>query len=214
MTVSASKTEAVLFHGRRNPDNYPIVVVDKEFIQTCTSMKYLVVMLDSRMTFRNHLDYIEKKISKVSRALGRLMPNLRGPKKVKRKLYANVILSIVLYAAPIWCDALTTSWKNKTKLDRLMKIMNIRVISAYGIVSLEASSILARIPPLHLLVATRKRVFMRTTDLRNSDQWTESAIAIREAETLIMNRQGEIHLRKPLLAGVRTRDAVLPNLAN
>ncbi|CAL1671844.1 unnamed protein product [Lasius platythorax] len=71
-----------------------------------------------------------------------------------------------------------------------MKVMNIRVISAYRTVSLEASSILARIPLLHLLAATRKRVFIRTTDLRNSDQWTnESANAIREAETLIMHRQ-------------------------
>lgn len=215
LKVSASITEAVLFRGpRRKVKNYPVVTVDGEFIQVGTSMKYLGVMLDSRMTFRTHFEYIEGKMSKVSRALGRLMPNLRGPGEVKRRLYANVILSIVLYAAPIWCDALTSARRNREKLDRLMKVMNIRVISAYRTVSLEASSILVRIPPLHLLAATRKRVFIRTTNLRSSGQWTkESANAIREAEALIMFRQWEIHLRKSLLAGVRTRDAILPSLA-
>ncbi|KMQ88867.1 reverse transcriptase [Lasius niger] len=215
LKVSASKTEAVLFRGpRRKIGNFPVVTVDGEFVQVGTSMKYLGVMLDSRMTFQTHFEYIEGKMSKVARALGRLMPNLRGPGEIKRRLYANVILSIVLYAAPIWCDALTSARRNREKLDRLMKVMNICVISAYRTVSLEASSILARIPPLHLLAATRRRVYLRTTDLRNSGQWTkESANAIREAETLIMTRQWEIHLRKPLLAGARTRDAILPSLA-
>ncbi|KMQ93689.1 reverse transcriptase [Lasius niger] len=216
LTVSASKTEAVLFHRRkRRMDNLqPIVIVDGECIQTGASMRYLGVMLDSKMTFKAHFDFVEGKISRVSRALGRLMPNLRGPGEVKRRLYANVILSVALYGAPIWCDALTASRRNREKLDRLIKVMNLRVISAYRTVSLEALSIIARIPPLHFLAATRKRVYIRTMDLRNSDLWTkESATAIRKAETLIMRRQWEIRLSKPLLAGARIRDAVLPNFA-
>lgn len=36
--------------------------------------------------------------------------------------------------------------------------------------------------------------------------------AIREAETLLTRRQWDIHLQRPLLAGVRTRDAIQPNL--
>lgn len=153
--------------------------------------------------------------SKVARSLGRLMPNLRGPKETKRKLYANVVLSILLYAAPVWCDALTSSRRGREKLDRIMKVTNLRVTSAYRTVSLEAASILARIPPLHLLAAERRRVYLRTKDLRDGGEGNneEAMKEIRESEALITRRQWEIYIQRPLFAGTRTRDAVLPHFA-
>ncbi|KMQ91162.1 reverse transcriptase [Lasius niger] len=211
LTVSANKTEAVLFYGRRNkPKDLPSLIVDGEIVQTRPSMKYLGVILDSKMLFREHLNYIETKVAKVTKTLGRLMPNLRGPKERKRKLYANVILSIILYAAPIWCDAMSTS-KNRTKLDRLVRMVNIRVAAAYRTVSLEAASIMVRIPPLHLLAALRRRVYLRVADLRSTKQWSKIAVKeIKEEETLIMRRQWEFHIGRPNLSGVRVREAVLP----
>ncbi|XP_029177940.1 uncharacterized protein LOC114945803 [Nylanderia fulva] len=196
LSVSVNKTEAVLFHGRRKPDQLPCVTIGSEIIPTKTSMKYLGVILDSRMSFRDHFEYVEAKVSKVSKSLGRLMPNLRGPREAKRRLYANVVLSIILYAAPIWCDALTAARRNREKLDRLMRITNLRVISAYRMVSLDAASLLARIPPLHLLAAMRKRVYVRTSESRLLSDWTSSmANEIRESEALVMRRQGNIYTK-------------------
>jgi len=63
-------------------------------------MKYLGVLLDCKLNFKQHFKYIDEKVGKVTRALGRLMPNLRGPSEKKRRLYAGIIASVVLYAAP------------------------------------------------------------------------------------------------------------------
>jgi len=63
-------------------------------------MKYLEVILDSRLKFKHHFSYIDGKVGKVIRALCRLLPNLRGSHERKRKLYAGVI-TVVIYAAPL-----------------------------------------------------------------------------------------------------------------
>ncbi|KMQ90129.1 reverse transcriptase [Lasius niger] len=52
-------------------------------------MKYLGVFIDSRWSFEDHFSYVADKVSKVTRALGRLMPNLRGPREDKRNLYSK-----------------------------------------------------------------------------------------------------------------------------
>lgn len=64
-------------------------------------MKYLGVMLDDRMAFGQHLEYVGEKVGAVSRALHRITPNLRGPSEKRRLLYMNVVLSVILYAAGV-----------------------------------------------------------------------------------------------------------------
>lgn len=53
------------------------------------AIKYFGVMIDSRWSFREHLDYVLEKLGRVTRALDRLMPNMRGPGERKRRLYAT-----------------------------------------------------------------------------------------------------------------------------
>jgi len=67
------------------------------------------VILDNKLSFKQHFVHIGEKVERVSRALGRLMPNLRSPIEKKRRLYAGIITSVVLYAASIWADSLVAS---------------------------------------------------------------------------------------------------------
>ncbi|RLU25407.1 hypothetical protein DMN91_001563 [Ooceraea biroi] len=106
LEIATDKTEAVLFYGRRKPSFDPVIRIDRTYVRMQPSMKYLGVMLDSRLSFLVHFRYAQGKVCKVTRALGRLMPNLRGPSEHKRLLYANVLESAVLYGAPIWSSAL------------------------------------------------------------------------------------------------------------
>lgn len=77
--VAAHKTKAIIFHGpRKKPDETPIIRVEDTFITASDSLKYLGIVLDSRWTFRLHIEHVADKASKVARAIGRLMPNLRG----------------------------------------------------------------------------------------------------------------------------------------
>lgn len=51
--------------------------------------------------------------------LGRLMMNKKGPSEKKRKLYKNIINSIILYGAPVW--AKVTECPNIAKKIRAMQ---------------------------------------------------------------------------------------------
>jgi len=96
------KTEAILFRGRRRLDyTDPLIRVRGAFIRVSPYIKYLGVMLDTKLNFKHHFQYVDGKIGKVTRALGKLMPNLRGPIEKKRRLYASIIEAVALYAAPI-----------------------------------------------------------------------------------------------------------------
>jgi len=108
LCVAAEKIEAVLFRGRRRVDLVdPLVRVGGVLIPVKGSMKYLGVMMDNRLNFKQHFAYIGTKVGKVTRALSHLLPNLRGPHEGKRRLYANIITSV--YAVPIWAPALAAS---------------------------------------------------------------------------------------------------------
>ncbi|KMQ89040.1 reverse transcriptase [Lasius niger] len=147
LRVSVQKTEAVVFHGRVGPDALPTISVGDTRIELKGSMKYLGVFIDSGWSFGDHFAYVTDKVSKVTRAFGRLMPNLRGPREDKRNLYSKVVQSVILYGAPIWSDAFERSSGAQRSLRRLQRTLAIRVISAYRTTSCDAALLLAKIPP-------------------------------------------------------------------
>lgn len=137
------------------------------------------------------------------------MPNLRGPGEHKRRLYANVVTSILTYGAPVWSGALEASKRIQALLKRLTRTLTVRMASAYRIISYEAATLLARIPPLFLMARLRKRVYFRLKDLHRRNEWSkETDKEIRAIEELILKRQWQIHLSNTGLTGTRTRDAI------
>lgn len=82
------------------------------------------------------------------------MPNLRGPSEVKRILYANTIMSVMTYGAPVRHEAMApvtaSTRRRRAPLLRVQRFVALRVISAYRSMSLEASLLLARMPPMYL----------------------------------------------------------------
>lgn len=214
LRVTVSKTEAVLFYGRNGkPAEESYLDIGGELIRTSGAIKYLGIFLDSRLRFDRHFEYIETKAARISGMLGRLMPNLHGPSEAKRQLYANAIHAVLLYGAPVWSDALMASGKNRTRLGRVQRSIALRVIAAYRTTSLVASTLLARIPPLHLMAAARSRTFHRVRDLRETREWSEEAEQdIRQMDEVLLLRQWSIYLGDRYFPVARTREAILPHL--
>jgi len=107
LEVAPDKTKAVLFRSRRRLiGDIPAVQVGEVAVPMSMSMKYLGIILEDKLNFKQHFVHLDGKVGKVSRALGRLMPNLRGPRERKRRLYEGIITSVIMYAAPIWADFL------------------------------------------------------------------------------------------------------------
>lgn len=101
-------------------------------------MKYFGIQVDNRWTFSDHFRLVESKVNKVLRALNKLMSNLRGPDERRRRLYGSVVLSIILYGAPIWDDAVKSS-RLLGKLVSLQRSLAQGIISSYRTVSGDAA---------------------------------------------------------------------------
>lgn len=215
LTISEVKTEAVLF-TKKKLNIMPSIKVGDSSIMVNESMKYLGIMIDRNWSFWKHFNYIEDKLNKVTRALNRLMPNLHGPGERKRQLYAKVMTSVVMYAAPVWGDALASSPERILRpLRRLQRTVAIRVVAAYRTVSFDAATLLARMPPWVLEASFRKRVFYRISESKRLGLFCrEEEENIKKEENILLLRQWDVFLNRPDTWGQKTVRAILPHMRN
>ena len=70
LSLNTDKTEYVLFHKAKTKDNLPLVLPDLFIndvkIKSENSLKFLGVMIDENLTWKAHVELVEKKISKNS----------------------------------------------------------------------------------------------------------------------------------------------------
>ncbi|KMQ89740.1 reverse transcriptase [Lasius niger] len=213
LKVAKEKTEAILFHGREVVNLPTSIMVGDTPIKFSSSVKYLGIIIDINWLFFDHFRYVEEKANRVVRALYRLMPNLRGPDERRRRLFANVVLSVVLYGAPVWGDRIVKKSCTIPALHRLHRTIAQRVISAYRTVSSNAALLLARLPPIKLLATVRKRSFERIKELRDNGNLDPiSRREIREEELVSMCNTWRALLEKPNTPGEFTKLAIVPRL--
>lgn len=89
------------------------------------------------------------------------MVNKRRPSEKKRKLYKNIINSIILYGAPIWTKEVNEYPNIAKKIHVRQRKTSLRVIRAYRTVSQEMALVLAGNPPVELQAAKLEAVYTR-----------------------------------------------------
>ena len=119
LRLAAEKTE-VLFISRTKKRKYATFDIEGRNITTTDTLKYLGITLDSRLSFKEYLSRAGLKTSKVTGALTGIMPNIGGPKQLRRALQTSVVSSAILYGALIWSDALSKNASSATKLPFLV----------------------------------------------------------------------------------------------
>ncbi|KMQ84483.1 reverse transcriptase [Lasius niger] len=189
LSVATEKTEATLFYGKRAGNLLDYITINQVCIDLAPSIKYLGVYIDNGWTFTDHFRYIEEKAGRVIKALNRLMPNLRGPDENRRRLFAHVVLSVILYGAPVWGDDLARN-RLERALNRLEHSVAQRVISAY-----------------------RKKIFEGTKRLRQEGEYTREKVEeIKNNEYTDMCERWRRYLERPNTPGEYTKLAIVPNL--
>lgn len=109
--ANESKTEAIIF-TKRHPSINKNMIVNNKTIDWSDSVKYLGVLLDSRLTFTKHID---TQCNKAIGILVKLFPllNRKSNLNIKNKLllYKSIIRPVLTYAAPVWSNTCATNYK-------------------------------------------------------------------------------------------------------
>jgi Reverse transcriptase (RNA-dependent DNA polymerase)/Endonuclease-reverse transcriptase len=150
LKVAHAKTEMVLVSNCKQIGTAQLELEGCPILSK-RQVKYLGVMIDDRLNFNSHIDYICDKASRSQAAIARLMPNRAGPKSSIRKLIASVVLSILRYGCVTWADALERK-RNRMKINSVYRLAAVRVASAYRTVSYDAVCVIARMIPIVLVI--------------------------------------------------------------
>lgn len=115
-------------------------------------MKYLGIIFDSKLTFRERVNYMTEKCTKLISALSKSAKINWGLKHAALKtIYRGGILPLLLYGAPVWGKVIDKACY-KLKLIRVQRLINIKIAKAYRTVSNEALCIIIGLTPLDITI--------------------------------------------------------------
>ena len=148
LELAEQKTEVLLISTRKVEERLSLTIGGCE-ITSQPQLKYLGVILDSKLKFKEHLVYTSGKANKMYNALSRMMANRGCVRSSRRFLISKAMSSVILYAAPIWIQALDIK-SYARQISAVHRLSAIRVISAFRTISSDAAEVLASMPPIDI----------------------------------------------------------------
>ncbi|GIY65906.1 RNase H domain-containing protein [Caerostris darwini] len=141
----------------------PSLRINNHKITHSVNLKYLGVLIDSKLTWNAHLNYVKDKINKVQNKLNRFCRATWGLEpKVKKDIYEKVMEKLITYGHEVWYRKTV---KQDIKINQLQRIALINVTKVYKTVSSEAINILAGVPPLNIKLQNLQKFY----DLKTHD---------------------------------------------
>jgi len=152
-------------------------------------IRYLGIIFDKKLAFKEHIDNIATKCTKLIFSLSKAAKlNWGLNHKALKTIYLGGILPILLYGAPVWCKALALE-NCKTKLRRVQRIINIKIAKAYRTVSNEALCVLTGMTPINIKIEEVTKLYHQTSnctkDNEQYDKHKEARFWQHPAETII-----------------------------
>ena len=128
------------------------IYLNNKLLKQVNSIKYLGIIFDSKLTFRDHINYMEEKCTKLIFQLSKSAKITWGLKNEALKtIYSGGILPLLLYGAPVWKSVINKKCY-KTKQTRIQRLINIRIAKAYHTVSNEALCVITGLTPIDIKI--------------------------------------------------------------
>lgn len=111
ITINAEKTEVIVFSRKfKNTKIIQPVEIYKQKTQSKTSVKYLGVNLDKKLTYKTHISAVLRKTYTIIKMLYPLMvKDSAVSKKNKLLIYKMIIRPTITYAPAVWCGTAKTN---------------------------------------------------------------------------------------------------------
>jgi hypothetical protein len=123
LSLNIKKKHVMVFKNKEGSNNVPKITLNGEILDIVTETKFLGVILDSGLTWKNHIIYTSKKIAKSIGILSKARQYFNS--KTLIRLYYSFIYPYLIYCNTIWGNASQT---NLWTIFRLQKIA-IRIIT-------------------------------------------------------------------------------------
>ena len=100
LCLNISKTKCMVFHTVQKHIQYPNLSIDNNIIEQVNQFNFLGLILNSHLTWHNHMDHISNKISRVIGIMYRLKHIY--PQSVLQMLYNALIVPHFTYCLLVW----------------------------------------------------------------------------------------------------------------
>lgn len=159
LRLAVQKTTAVVFTNR-SWATFPRIRLGGETVALGHTLKYLGIVLDDKgVLYGTHFRAAADKAQRVLESLGRLMPNIGGPREQRRRLLVGVVHSVLLYGAPTWASTLCANTAGLAAMARVQRRAALRSVCAYRTVSYESTAVVSRVLPIDVLARERCEAF-------------------------------------------------------
>ena len=118
LTLNADKTKCMIYHTWQKHITNTTFTMNGKQIERVKSFKFLGIILDENLTWRNHIDMVTNKLSKVIGILNRL--KYVYPEQALLSIYNSLFISHVNYGLLLWGTKLDTIYKLQKKTIRII----------------------------------------------------------------------------------------------
>ena len=133
--------------------------MNNTILEQVQKIKYLGIIFDSKLNFREHIMYISSKCTRLIHALSKLAKQSWGlSHAMLHTMYKGEILPLLLYGAPVWIEALEKEC-NKTVYNRVQRLINIKITKAFWTTSSEALCTLTGLIPIVIRVEEAAKLY-------------------------------------------------------
>ncbi|GBN25608.1 RNA-directed DNA polymerase from mobile element jockey [Araneus ventricosus] len=126
VAINTDKTRSVMFRKGHPKNDLHSLTFFEEDLSWDKEIKYLGLILDSKLTFRNHIKYNTDKFLAKVRAIIRHLIGRKSPLFLNNKvlLFKQILPPILTYASQIWAFAVKTHLKKvQIMQNKILRIM-------------------------------------------------------------------------------------------
>ena len=108
LSLNINKTNYVIFHPPQKKLPFHIqILIKNKIVKEEKSIKYLVIFIDSHLSWKTHISHISKKVSRGIWVLSKLRHSTNT--EILKQLYYNLIYPFFTYGLIIWGNAYITT---------------------------------------------------------------------------------------------------------
>jgi len=180
MRFNEEKSKVMSMSKRKRKEQKEIAIyLNNKPIAQVNRLKYLGIIFDKKLTFKEHINYTANKCTKLTFSLSKAAKlNWGLNHKALKTIYLVGILPILLYGAPVWVKAMNIE-SYKSKLITVQRIINIKMEKAYRTVSNEALCILTGMTPIAIKIEEAAQLYQPTKGNTNKEAKVDTNTGVK-----------------------------------